>query len=298
MVIRPPRWTIDELNEARLVALAAFVSGFGTEGTEPYRLKVESLQPVLDALFRESRDLRALDEEVFLRGPNLVDAARFLTAPPISAANLKTVVGGSIAKRKTDPVRAAAAATLIGSVLDPVRYPWLGESRNPTKAERRTAILWTASIWAIETMRTGRRNRSAKEQELLVRERLAQAGFQEMPRKPVKLVEELAMGTFTGAVNLGRRNCDVLVRLKDGRLLAIECKVSSEEANSKKRLNNDVGAKAESWRSGFGEMVVTASVLSGVFSLGDLVQAQDDQGITIFWAHELGALVDFVLSAK
>jgi len=128
----------------------------------------------------------------------------------------------------------------------------------------------------------------------LVRDRLEASGFKQVPRKPIKLIEELPLKSFASEVNLGPRNCDVPVRLADGRLLAIECKVSSEEANSKKRLNNDVGAKAEAWRSQFGAQVITAAVLSGVFSLNDLKQAQEDQRIMIFWSHDLEPLIDFV----
>lgn len=290
----PPRWTADELDQARLVALGSFVTGFGSEGTGPYRLKVESLCIVIDSLFKRTSDLRTFGGDVFVTDPGLVDAARFLTAPPVSAANLKTVIGGSIGIKKPNPERAATAAGLIRSVLDPVRYPWLEQRRAPTPQERDTAVLWTASIWAIETMRTGRRNRSAKDQEALVRDRLEASGFKQVPRKPIKLIEELPLKSFASEVNLGPRNCDVPVRLADGRLLAIECKVSSEEANSKKRLNNDVGAKAEAWRSQFGAQVITAAVLSGVFSLNDLKQAQEDQRIMIFWSHDLEPLIDFV----
>ena len=108
----------------------------------------------------------------------------------------------------------------------------------------------------------------------------------------------ISAGELYGECRIGDHKSDVPVRLRDGRLLAIECKVSNSAVNSKKRLNNDVGAKAADWKTAFGEQVITACVLSGVYSLGNLLTAQDHQGITVFWAHNLAALTEFVHSAR
>ena len=59
-----------------------------------------------------------------------------------------------------------------------------------------------------------------------------------------------------------------------------------------------VGAKAADWKKAFGAQVITAAVLSGVYSLGNLITAQDHQDIIIFWAHDLTRLTDFVTEAS
>lgn len=82
--------------------------------------------------------------------------------------------------------------------------------------------------------------------------------------------------------------------MRDGRLLALECKVSNSSINSVKRLNRETGDKARNWRSAFGRQVITGAVLAGVYKLGNLISAQDDPGIVIFWEHDLAPLRDFV----
>ena len=52
---------------------------------------------------------------------------------------------------------------------------------------------------------------------------------------------------FCAECLLGERKADVVVRLHDTRLMAIECKVSNSATNSVKRLNNDAAVKAGYW---------------------------------------------------
>ena len=80
--------------------------------------------------------------------------------------------------------------------------------------------------------------------------------------------------------------------------MPIECKVSNSATNSVKRLNNDAAAKASAWIDYFGRgQTVPSAVLSGVFKRHNVVQAQA-AGLTIFWAHDLQPLGDFILSAR
>jgi hypothetical protein len=87
------------------------------------------------------------------------------------------------------------------------------------------------------------------------------------------------------------------VRLRDGRILALECKVSNSAVNSFKRFNREITDKAAKWRLSFGDQVVPAAVLAGVYKLENLCDAQDE-GVTIFWDHDLAPLVDFVSSSR
>ncbi|MDP9237442.1 MAG: XamI family restriction endonuclease [Chloroflexota bacterium] len=229
----------------------------------------------------------------------VLEAARFITAPPVSADDLKTLVGGNVGQKRPDEKRAAEAARIVRSAWDPIRFPWLRENRRATETERNTAILWTASIWAIESMRTYQGNTPLRAQEAQVSDALTAAGFEPVRTRFILSLEDIDRGTFTaGECRVGDHKCDRAVRLHDGRLLAIECKVSNSAVNSKKRLNNDVGAKAAAWRKSFGEQLITAAVLSGVYSLGNLVSAQSHDGVTILWAHDLKPLVAFVRDAR
>ena len=92
-----------------------------------------------------------------------------------------------------------------------------------------------------------------------------------------------AVGRFTGECIVGAtRKADVVVRLWDGRVMPIECKVSNSELNSIKRLTNDALVKARAWIDDLGRNnVVPVAVLSGVFGLRHLSEAQD-RGLTLF----------------
>jgi hypothetical protein len=124
-----------------------------------------------------------------------------------------------------------------------------------------------------------------------VEDALVGAEFAKVPTREVRLLSDAPKpGEFCRESTLGKRKADFVVGLWDGRVLAVECKVSNSATNSIKRLNNDAAVKASDWRRDFGErQVVSAAVLSGVFKLRNLEDAQA-QGLTLFWAHELGLL--------
>ena len=92
---------------------------------------------------------------------------------------------------------------------------------------------------------------------------------------------------FCAECQLGERKADIVIRLHDTRLLAIECKVSNSALNSVKRLNNDAAVKADYWIKQFGiSQIVPAAVLSGVFKVINLDQAQQ-RGLSLFGSHDL-----------
>ena len=80
--------------------------------------------------------------------------------------------------------------------------------------------------------------------------------------------------------------------------MPMECKVSNSFTNSVKRLNNDVAVKAGQWLHDFGAVqTVPTALLAGVFKLANLEQAQQ-RGLSIFWSHDLDALVAFVEATR
>jgi Holliday junction resolvase len=112
------------------------------------------------------------------------------------------------------------------------------------------------------------------------------------------IVEGPKQAEFCGESKLGNRKADVIVRLNDTRLMPIECKVSNSALNSVKRINNDAAAKAVEWLKIFGtNQVVPTAVISGVFKVSSLLQAQD-AGLTLFWAHDLKKLGAFIASVN
>ena len=88
------------------------------------------------------------------------------------------------------------------------------------------------------------------------------------------------MGTTT------HQEVDIACGLRGTYVLAMECKVTNDETNSVKRIN-DVIKKAQAWKDHWGNFVITAALLQGVIAPKD-IQRLTDNGIEVFWSHDLG----------
>src|SRR5204863_9836214 len=107
-----------------------------------------------------------------------------------------------------------------------------------------------------------------------------------------------APGQFCARCIIGTRKADLLLRLFDARLMAIECEVSNNLANGNKHIKKDAIAKAQSWYRRFGiGQIIPSAVLSGVFDVETLLQAQGTP-LTLFWSHDLSPLRDFLGESK
>src|SRR3990172_7833706 len=101
-----PRWPTEQLDAGRQQALSIFISSWGVEGTRRYQARVHEFTERVRALFAATSNLVSLSGETFTNDASLIEAARFLTAPPVSADDLRTLVGGSLSKTRPDPARA------------------------------------------------------------------------------------------------------------------------------------------------------------------------------------------------
>ena len=247
------------------------------------------------SLLESSSDLRELSGDVFINDPTSWQPSRYVLGPPVSQEDLWTMVGGS--KFKHVPARLAEeVAEALRPVIDPVRFPWIYEGRGPTDSEREIAVTSTTLMWAAQHLGTTRRGEVSRRQEDKTAEALREAGLTLDPsRTMVTFMDDMVRGTYSRERSLAGAKCDIPVRLKDGRLLALECKVSNGPKNGWKRVNREVGGKAERWKAQFGSQVMTGVVLAGSFDLSCLTTAQT-AGVFIFWEHELEDLVDFIES--
>jgi hypothetical protein len=209
--IPPPSMTPHELEEARAPALANFVQGRRGEGVESYRAQLTRCEALVHELFDRSDDLLSFDAGVLVSVPDLVEAARFLCAPPISADDLNSLSGSAVAKRKQiDAQAAAAAASVLRALFDPIRLPWILRRSRPSRNDRRVAIMWTAGLWAAELQRTARRTTESRRQKDAVFAALIAAGFTEQPRRrSLNTLDELPRGSFCDETLLDGAKCDV-----------------------------------------------------------------------------------------
>jgi len=302
----PPVWSHDEL--VRDVQM-------GVERFRQSRLG-EPQQKWLDEYDQRRADFERLLDEYGVKHPDrlrpsdiakifkdqLGSSLRYVLGPPVSEDDLKKIADvGSLAPGKLSAEEGdqQSLLDLLRVGLDPKRFPWVVENREPTELEFANALNVSAALHAAQRVQTHRRMTGKDEQEEAVKQYLRDMGFVDVPATPIQNISQgPRTGTFCGETLVGTRKADVSVRLFDGRLMPIECKVSNSELNSIKRINNDAAVKSHSWIADFGPVnIVPAAVLSGVFGVSSLEYAQQ-RGLTLFWAHNLDAMRKFIESTR
>ena len=269
------------------------------EPLEDYLEHFQEVRTTVENLLEETVNLSHLRVEAvrILRDGNLQEAVRYLAGPPISADDLRVVAEAKLSPSAllADEQMAQRVITTVLLGLDRQRFPWVGEDREPTETEKAVAIISTAALVAARRVMTARANEAKGQQEQKVKDALKDAHFTEVaPREISTLHNAPAAGAFCGESLFGTRKADIVIRLWDHRVMALECKVSNSSTNSVKRLNNDAAVKAGVWIDEFGTaQTVPAAMLAGVFKRHNLEQAQD-RGLTIWWSHDLDQMVSWI----
>ncbi len=287
----PRRWTATELQAARDIAERNYIASQGPAGVrDAFAVLYAQVEAEVEAVLQRTSNLLALSAETFEADRTLWQVLRFFPGPPLSEENLWTHVGRKFKAAVPAGVEGKLAAVLLAG-LDKVRFPWITTGVEPSADQRRIALVATSMLLAQARFNTDNRGQAAQGQEGAVHQALIAAGFKH--DATAKSVQNLQPGTFCREKTIYNKKCDVPVRLLDGRLLTLECKVSNTPKNSWKRLNQETVGKSNTWREHLHDQVVTGCVISGVFDKASLVQAQD-QGAWIFWQHDLSELEAFV----
>jgi hypothetical protein len=302
--LAPPRWTDDQLDQARRRAIDDFRRERLQEPLAAYQAWLAQSRVTMRELLARTDDLARIAEHAvaILSDREVRDAFRYLAGPPISLDDLAVLAEAdslSPARLRADE---ALVRRVIGTVLaglDHGRFPWVLEQRRATEQERETAIVASAALRATQKVATLRRTEGKEAQEERVKQALRARGFTEIERRPMHHIADAPQpGEFCGETIFATRNADIVAGLWDRRAMPIECKVSNSAVNSIKRVKNDVAAKATTWRTRFGEdNVVPAAVLSGVYDLPMLIDVQQ-RGLTLFWAHDLDAMMDWIARTR
>jgi len=305
MTSAPPRWTDAELSEDAATSAAQFRAErlavseswetHYTQARDKFALLFEKLSDLNPGAITDGKIAEAY-------GSGLGEALRYLAGPPISDDDLKIIadvesIAPGVLQKDVEALRKVFG--VIERVIDPYRFPWMKAGAAPTPQQREAALLASSVLLAAQRIATERRNEGKENQETKVKNYLRSLGFTEVPAVAINtIVKGPQAMQFCAECLLGERKADVVVRLHDTRLMAIECKVSNSSINSIKRLNNDAAVKAEYWIKQFGaSQVVPAAVLAGVFKVLNLDQAQT-RGLSLFWSHDLDKLGAFIESTE
>jgi len=305
MTSAPARWTAQQLAAEAATSAALFraerLAAAGSWGTH-----YNEARGKFERLFKSLNDLdpRQISDDNLVNAYSLGlgEALRYLAGPPISDDDLQVIadvesIAPGFLRKNPDALRKVSG--VIFRVIDPLRFPWIASGTAPGKQQREAALLASSVLLAAQRIATERRNEGKEAQETKVKNHLRTLGFAEVPAETIHtIVKGPQAMQFCAECQLGERKADVVVRLHDTRLMAIECKVSNSSTNSVKRLNNDAAVKAGYWIEQFGAaQVVPAAALSGVFKVLNLEQAQA-RGLALFWSHDLDKLGAFIESTS
>jgi hypothetical protein len=258
----------------------------------------EELVNELPNVFKDPLDTKVISKLV--KGRDRKKAFRYITAPPISEDDLKTLADTSYGPIvfMRNPHAAERVRDTIRAVLDQHRFPWISEGREPTEEERVRSISTSAALAATRDVETSRRNNSKQVQEKAVMDLLKSLAMKEVSRREIPSLSSAAApapGEYCGESIVAGTRADVVARLKNGDIMLIECKVSNSAVNSYKRVVHDTGGKASTWYSKLGTAsTIPCAVLGGVFSRANLETVQNDLNVYLFWQQRLEDLAEYV----
>ena len=271
------------------------------EGAADWKLALREARHVLAKALRASSYLLDVGAALQESGGHMLALRHFL-APPISQDQFKLLCPDwpKTSERSGSPVAAVparAVAEAFGHWRDRYLTRWLGAGRRPTRTELREVLLALSPLIAAQTFATTRRNRLAAKQEQAVTKLLEAKGWTRLPsslidRRAAVPEKHFMHKTRFATATSAPQEVDVACGLRDTVVLAMECKVTNDETNSVKRVN-DVLKKAEAWKTHWGSFVVTAALLEGVIAAKD-VERLVDAKVQVFWSHNLDVFSDWL----
>lgn len=257
---------------------------------------------VEDAL-AASTDLRDLVLALTTNGKHTL-VFRHLLAPPKSQDQFKLLChtwpkSSEKMARPMKPDIASDVAAVLYQWMDKDIAPWLPLNRPPTDVERELLIERVISFIAPKQTETEKRNRLSLAQESAVVDLLKGLGWKQLPSAtldtraavpPKHFMHKTKFATATTTA----QEVDIACGLSGSYVAAMECKVTNDATNSVKRIN-DVLKKANAWKAHWGSFVETAALLQGVIKPDD-VQRLSDEGVMVFWSHDLDEFSTWVSS--
>ncbi|MGP6089495.1 MULTISPECIES: XamI family restriction endonuclease [Roseobacteraceae] len=229
---------------------------------------------------------------------------RHLLAPPKSQDQFKLLCdewskGSEKSGRPQNPEAVKKVSVVLNQWMDRNIAPWLSGNRAPTAVERELLIERVISFIAPKLTETEKRNRLSAEQESAVVSLLLSQGWTQLPSVTIDTRAAIPSKHFMNKTRFATatttaQEVDIACGFASSFVAAMECKVTNDATNSVKRIN-DVLKKAAAWKLHWGSFVETAALLQGVIKPED-VQRLTDEGVKVFWSHDLDSFSAWVQS--
>lgn len=267
---------------------------FPSERAADWREALWESRKLITATLRASDCLRDVAGALQLSGNHML-VLRHLMAPPTSQDQFALICptwskssensGAPVIAQKTTDI-AERFAEWRSSRLT----PWLKGQRSPSLREISSLMAAVAPLIAEKRVATARRNRLARLQENAFMDFLVERGWELLSSRTIDKQGAIEPGQFMHKARFasskkGRAEVDIAMGLTDKLVLALECKVTNDETNSVKRIN-DVLKKAGAWREHWGSFIQPAALLQGVIKRAD-VERLLEANVEVFWSHRL-----------
>lgn len=284
------------------IALQVYLETFDAKAeAETWHSMLREARRSVAAALRASNYLRDIAGALRANGAHML-VFRHLMAPPKSQDQfkLRAPLWSKNAENHSRPLNERAAyqaAAVFAEWRDEAVGRWLGRNSKPTRSEVRDTLARASVLIAQKDVETAQRNRLAFAQESSVIRLLEARGWSRVPgmqidRRAALPAKHFAHKTRFATSTTAPQEVDIACGLGASYVLAMECKVTNDETNSVKRVN-DVIKKATAWKTHWGSFVEPAALLQGVIKSRD-VQRLSDEGVRVFWSHALDEFADWL----
>lgn len=222
-------------------------------------------------------------------------ALRHIMAPPISQDQFTLLCprypkGAEKSRRGLSSDAANDVATTFLSARDRRLTRWLEGSSGPSFAQVRNLLRSVVPLLSKQNVETGRRGGMSSEQERAVIALLTNGGWTRQSGRLISNLTDVQPHHFLHKAHFATKTrpqeVDIACGLPGTVVLAMECKVTNDETNSVKRIN-DILKKATAWQEHWGSFVRTAALLQGVIAFKE-VRRLLEGNVEVFWSHDLG----------
>lgn len=283
-------------DEQCAVAVRAFMEGRdATHDQAAWRDALAEARHRVFQTLRKTEYLRDIPGALKRDGATMA-VLRYMMAPPLSQDQFALVCGGwrkGSEGPRSSPLPqdvAERAADEFARRVSPHLSRWLTGGGKHLRDGIEKTVWYVGALMAAQAIQTTSRMQASTGQETELVALLRDAGWTQLPAKLLDRRASLPSRQFmhktrfTTATATGQE-VDVALGLANDMVLALECKVSNDQTNSVKRVN-DILKKANVWKEHWGNFVQTGALLRGVFSTRDVTRLLDAK-VVVFWSHDL-----------